>query len=489
MNDLIPQPVLIEPAAGAFTLNADTRLYVDPPTPEVIASGKYLAEKLRPSTGYALPVLPKPDRLERGQIVLTVAQGDLASGEERYELAITPDQVTLTAVQPVGLFRGLQTIRQLLPPDIEHAAMQAGPWTLPAGTITDRPRFVWRGAMLDVARHFFSVEDVKRYIDLLAYYKLNRFHLHLTDDQGWRIEIKSWPKLATYGGSTAVDGAPGGYYTQAEYADLVAYAQARYITLVPEIDLPGHTHAALAAYPELNCDDVAPELYTGIEVGFSSLCIDKEITYQFLDDVIGELAAITPGNYIHIGGDEAKSTPPDQYQRFIERVQPIVTKHGKQVVGWAEIAHSTLLPSSIAQYWDGEVITDVLKQHAPLIMSPGSKAYLDMKYDESTALGLKWAGYIDLPTAYNWDPVTFADGVAESDVLGIEAPLWSETLLTMRDIEYLAFPRLPGYAEIAWSPQASRAWEDYRVRLGSHGARLAALGVNFYRSPQVDWQP
>jgi hexosaminidase len=489
MNNLIPKPVLIQPAAGAFTLNADTHIYVDPYTPELIAIGDYLAEKLRPATGYALPVLPGSDRSVRGHIVLAVVDGDLVQGEERYALTIAPDQLTLNAVRPVGLFRGVQTIRQLLPPDIERASVQAGPWQIPAGTITDQPRFAWRGAMLDVARHFFSVADVKRYIDLLAYYKLNRFHLHLTDDQGWRIEIKSWPKLATYGGSTAVGRAPGGYYTQADYADIVAYAQARYITLVPEIDLPGHTNAALASYPELNCDGEPPELYTGIEVGFSSLCIDKEITYQFLDDVIGELAAITPGAYIHIGGDEARSTPPDEYRRIIERVQPIVAKHGKQVIGWAEIARSTLLPTSIAQYWDGDVIADAVRQHAPLIMSPASKAYLDMKYDASTKLGLKWAGLIDLPTGYNWDPVTFTSGVSEKDVVGIEAPLWSETLLTIKDIEYLAFPRLPGYAEIAWSPQADRTWEDYRVRLGAHGPRLAALGVNFYRSPHIDWLP
>ncbi|HZY42161.1 MAG TPA: beta-N-acetylhexosaminidase, partial [Anaerolineae bacterium] len=474
MNNLIPKPVLIQPSSGAFAVTADTRIYVDPPTPEVIAIGEYLAEKLRPATGYALPVMAATDTPTTGNIYLSVIEGDLASGEERYDLTITPDRLTLSAVRPEGLFRGVQTIRQLLPPDIERASLQAGPWKIPAGTIKDRPRFAWRGAMLDVARHFFSVADVKRYIDLLAYYKLNRFHLHLTDDQGWRIEIKSWPKLATYGGSTAVDGAPGGYYTQAEYADIVAYAQARYITLVPEIDLPGHTDAALASYPELNCDGEPPELYTGIEVGFSSLCIDKVITYKLLDDVIGELAAITPGAYIHIGGDEAKATPPDEYRRFIERVQPIVEKHGKQVVGWAEIARSTLLPTSIAQYWDGDVISDALKQHAPLIMSPASRAYLDMKYDASTKLGLQWAGLIDLPTGYNWDPVTFTGGVTESDVIGIEAPLWSETLLTLSDIEYLAFPRLPGYAEIGWPPQAVRAWEDYRVRLGTHGPRLTA---------------
>jgi len=488
MNNLIPQPVLIQPAAGAFALTAGTHLYVEPPSVEVIAIGEYLAKKLRSSTGYALPVLPKPEQIDGGHIVLSVTDGDLAWGEERYELAISPDQVALSAVRPVGLFRGVQTIRQLLPPDIERTSLQSGPWQIPAGFIQDRPRFEWRGAMLDVARHFFSVADVKRYIDLLAYYKLNRFHLHLTDDQGWRIEIKAWPKMATHGGSTAVDGAPGGYFTYADYADLVAYAQVRYITVVPEVDLPGHTNAALASYPELNCDGKAPGLYTGIDVGFSSLCIDKDLTYQFLDDVIGELAAMTPGAYIHIGGDEAKVTPPDQYRRFIERVQSIVAKHGKQVIGWAEIARSKLLPTSIAQYWDGDVIVDALKQHAPLIMSPASKTYLDMKYDASTKLGLKWAGLIDVPTAYNWDPVTFAPGVTESDVLGLEAPLWSETLLTIKDIEYLAFPRVLGYAEIAWSTQTGRTWADYRARLAAHGARLSALGVNFYPAPEVDWQ-
>ena len=227
--------------------------------------------------------------------MLTTVGSDPALGEEGYELTIAPDGVTITAAGPAGLFYGVQTLRQLLPPQIEQATAQAGPWTLPAGTIRDTPRFEWRGAMLDVARHFFGVADVKRYIDLLAYYKLNRLHLHLSDDQGWRIAINSWPNLAEYGGSTQVGGGAGGYYTQAEYADIVAYAQQRYIMIIPEIDLPGHTNAALASYAELNCNDVAPPLYTGTEVGFSSLCADKAITYTFVDDVMRELAALTPG--------------------------------------------------------------------------------------------------------------------------------------------------------------------------------------------------
>lgn len=488
MDNIIPKPVLVKPASGTYTLTAANNIYVEPATPELTAIGQYLADKLKPATGYALQVLPTTGAPANGNIYLTVVDGDLSLGEERYELTITADLVKLVAYRPVGLFRGVQTIRQLLPPSIESSSVQAGPWQMATGTIRDRPRFAWRGVMLDVGRHFFSVADLKRYIDLIAYYKMNIFHLHLTDDQGWRIMINSWPKLATYGGSTEVGGGSGGYYTRADYADIVAYAQSRYITVVPEIDMPGHTNAALASYPELNCDGTAPALYTGTEVGFSSLCINKDITYQFLDDVIKELAAITPGPYIHIGGDEAKATAPDDYKLFFERAQAIVRKHGKQVIGWAEIARSPLLPNSIAQYWVDDVAGEVAKQGVKVIMSPASKAYLDMKYDASTSLGLDWAGYIDLPTAYDWDPATALNSVPEGNVLGIEAPLWSETLQTIQDIEYMAFPRLPGYAEIGWSPAASRNWDEYRLRLGTHGPRLTAMGVNFYRSSQIPWR-
>lgn len=353
---------------------------------------------------------------------------------------------------------------------------------MPTAAIRDYPRFEWRGAMLDVARHFFKPNEVKHIIDLLAYYKVNRFHLHLTDDQGWRITINSWPKLATYGGSTAVDGANGGYYTQAEYADLVAYGQSRYITLVPEIDMPGHTNAALASYAELNCDDKAPAQYTGIKVGFSSLCIGKEITFKFIDDVIGEIAALTPGPYIHVGGDESAATSDADYLTFVERVQAIVSAHGKQTVGWGEIAQGKLLKSTIVQHWRDEVARKAVEQGAKIIMSPASKSYLDMKYDANTALGMNWAGYVNVETAYRWDPATHLKGVGENDVLGIEAALWSETIQSLSDIEYMFFPRMLGYAEIGWSPASGRTWEEYKVRLAAHDARLSAMGVNFYRA-------
>ncbi len=487
-DTLIPRPVSFTSTPGFFNLTAATAITVDPSTPELQSIGEYLAAHVRPATGFPLPVQASSGKPGKGQIALTTQGADETLGEEGYSLTITSDAVILSAPHPAGLFYGVQSIRQLLPPAIERPTVQPGAWQLPAGVIRDFPRFPWRGMMLDVARHFFKPADVKQVIDWLAAYKMNRLHLHLADDQGWRIQINSWPNLAAYGGSSAVNNDPAGYYTQAEYADLVAYAQKQYITIVPEIDMPGHTNAALASYAELNCNGVAPALYTGTEVGFSSLCVSKEITYKFLDDVIGELAAMTPGPYLHIGGDEASATAKADYLKFVERVLGIVQAHGKQAVGWGEISQVNLLPGTLVQYWNSDVQHGV-QQGAKVIMSPASLAYLDMKYNPSTPLGLNWAGYVEVQTGYDWDPARRASGVSEKDVIGVEGPLWSETLRSLRDIEFLVFPRLPGLAEIGWTPQAGRSWDEYRLRLAAHGLRLAAEGINFYPSTQVPWPP
>jgi hexosaminidase len=358
---------------------------------------------------------------------------------------------------------------------------------VPAVRIEDRPRFAWRGFMLDTARHFFPPADVRRLIALAARYKLNRFHLGLANDQGWRLEIRSWPRLAEIGGSTQVGGGPGGFYTQEEYAGLAAYAAERFVTLVPEIDAPGHTHAALASYPELNCSAIAPPLYTGIEVGFSSLCIHKELTYRFLADVLGELAALTPGPYLHIGGDEAHATPAEDYAYFIERIQDIVRSCGKQMAGWEEIARSRLLPGTLVQQWKTADLQAALSQGARIIASPANRAYLDMKYCPESRLGLEWAGLVEVPDAYQWDPLSEYPTLAENDLAGVEGALWSETIACLEDAEYLAFPRLPGLAEIAWSPRGGRSWEEYRLRLAAHAPRLEALGIHYYPSPHVPW--
>lgn len=500
LENIIPKPVSIKstPIEGRFTLASTAKIYINPGSPELVGIGEYLATKLNPSTGYGIRVLTTNNVPENGNIYLTTVSGDSELGEEGYQLSVTKEMVILRAYRPAGLFRGIQTIRQMLPPAIENATIQPGPWEMPTGTIRDYPRFAWRGAMLDVARHFFSVADVKRYIDEMAYYKLNRFHIHLSDDQGWRIAINSWPNLAKYGGSTQVGGGPGGYYTQAQYSEIVAYAGARYITVVPEIDMPGHTNAALASYADLNANGVAPALYTGIKVGFSSLAIDKDITYSFADNVIKEIAELTPGAYIHIGGDEAPTVKNSGYAEFVNRVQAIVKSYGKQMIGWEEIAtedHSrnarkkNLTGVFIAQHWNSASLTKAaVKKGAKVIMSPASKVYLDMKYDSSTSLGQNWAGYTDVKKAYNWDPATEISGVTENNLLGIEAPLWTETTATIQDIEYMVFPRLIGIAEICWSQVAGRNWTEYSTRLGTHGLRLKAMGINFYRSPQVLWE-
>jgi hexosaminidase len=501
LENIIPRPVSDVPTGGTFILSADTRIVAAASLDEVRAIGQYLADRLNPATGFALKVLSANEPLSKGSITLSLDGAAPNLGEEGYELTITPERISLLANQPAGLFHGVQTIRQLLPAAIDSLAPQPGPWPIDTGKITDTPRFAWRGAMLDVARHFFTVRDVTRYIDLLAYYKINRLHLHLSDDQGWRIQINSWPNLAIHGGSLEVGGTPGGYYSQADYAYIVAYAQSRYITIIPEIDMPGHITAALSSYPELLCAGVAPELFTEPEGARGSLCVHKEITYTFLENVIGELAALTPGPFIHIGGDEAYATEKADYIEFINRVQPIVAATGKQLIGWEEIAQTRLLPNSIVQHWNPPLNADssveqqvvqqdvlrAVQQGSKVIMSPAEKAYLDMKYNPSTPLGQDWAALISLETGYSWDPATLVAGITGKDILGVEAPLWSETLVTMADVEYMAFPRLPGYAEIGWTPQAGRDWKTYKLRLAAQGARLKALGVNFYPSPEIIW--
>src|SRR5258706_9772869 len=489
--NIIPKPVSVMSAGGSFTLAAGAAIYVNPGSAEMIAIGQYLANKLNPSSGYGIQVLTTTSTPPNGNIYLTTVGGSSSLGPEGYDLSVTTDLVILTAYQPQGLFRGIQTIRQLLPAAIEQSTVQAGPWTMPTGTVHDYPRFTWRGTMLDVARHFFTVAQVERYLDEVAYYKVNMFHFHLADDQGWRIYINSWPNLALYGGGTQVGGTCNNcYYTQAQYSEIVAYAQARYITVVPEIDMPGHINAALASYAELNCNGVAPARYTGTNVGFSSLCVSLPITYQFVDDVIREISAITPGPFFHIGVHVAYSTNLSDYQTFENQVQPIVATYGKQVDGWEEIAQVTLPANAVAQHWNttASFAPAAASHGAKVLMSPANKAYLAMKYYHKSPLRQTWAGLINTQTGYEWDPTTIVSSVPAASVNGLEAPLWTETIVTMADIEFMAFPRMAGYAELGWSPMAGRNWTEYKVRLGSHGPRLTAMGINFYRDTVVPWQ-
>ena len=486
-ESIIPKPVSVTATGEYFTLKSSTTVYFQGESDELKKIGSYLADRLRPATGFTIEV-KSSIKVPKSGIYLTLSAGDAKPDDESYELIITKKLLTLSAKSSAGLFRGVQTIRQILPAKIELAARQEDLWQIATGTITDFPDYSYRGAMLDVSRHFFSATDVKRVVDLISYYKMNYLHLHLSDDQGWRIEIKSWPNLTAHGGSTQVGGGKGGFYTQEQYSDIVKYAQDRYITIVPEIDMPGHTNAALASYAELNCDGKATELYTGTKVGFSTFCTTKEITYKFIDDVVREISAITPGPYFHIGGDESHVTKKEDYIPFIEKVQDIVIAHGKKVLGWDEISLTRLRPNSVAQFWaSAENATNTVAQGARVLMSPAAKAYLDMQYDKTTKLGLHWAAYIEVDQAYNWDPATLVPGISKNNILGVEAPLWSETITNIDEIEYMVFPRLPGIAEIGWTAATARNWDEYKVRLANHGPRMKALGIDFYQSGLVPW--
>jgi len=478
---VIPKPRSVSGDTGHLHFDAGSRIAVSAETQPV---GELLAASLRSSTGWAWNIVLGEPAV--GDIVLRIDPA--LNGEEGYVLVIDERAATVRAATPAGVFYGTQTLIQLLPPEIERPAVAAGVvWRVPMVTIEDSPRFAWRGTMLDVGRHFFDADEIKRLIDLSARYKINRFHIHLTEDAGWRIEIKSWPDLTAIGATTDHSGGPGGYYTQEQFADIVAYAEARFVTIVPEIDLPGHTNAALASYAELNESGERTELTATVPFGSSSLWVDGPDTARFVDDVVREVAALVPGPYFHIGGDEALATEEDDYVAFIRMAQGIVASHGKTMVGWGEIGQAGLQPPFVAQHWwltpdDALAARD---DGAKIISSPANRAYLDMPYDESTPIGFPWAGFIDVQAAYAWDPVL--EGFVEADVIGLEAALWTETVTTTADIDLLMFPRLLGYAELGWSPKDGRDWEDYRTRLAQHGLRLDAHDVGYYRSPLIEW--
>lgn len=419
-----------------------------------------------------------------GTIRFELSDGDSAEG---YRLEVTPDGVLVTADAAAGLFRGLQTLRQL-----------AVTGTLPAVTIEDSPRFAYRGAMLDIARHFFGPDDICRYIDAVALLKINHLHLHLTDDQGWRLEILSHPELTRRGATTQVGGGGGGFLTQHDYRRVVAHAASRFITIVPEIDMPGHTNAAIVAEPELG--DAPAQPYEGIEVGFSSLAIRRETTYEWLGDVLGELAALTPGPYLHLGGDESLSTTDADFLHFIARATAIGAATGKTIIGWHEMGRSRALPpGTIGQYWSfttpregaGDHALSFIEQGGRLILSPADVAYLDIKRTADDERGLLWTGGpTSLRQSYEWQPTTIIPGLTESDILGVEAPIWTETFETLQQVEQHAFPRLAAIAEIGWSPSADAAggsFADFASRVAGFGRVMDAAGIRYWRTPEVAW--
>ncbi len=486
---LIPKPLKMIATNSAFGLDSKTVIYTDQNNNGFQEVGDFLANKIKTRLNLEIPVNNTADvSVER---IIYIHQTDTLESDapEAYQLYIKSDSILLNANTAAGAFRGIQTLRQLIPEQSNDTLSEQPMWLIPTGKIDDAPNFEYRGAMLDVARHFFTVEEVKKYIDILAYYKYNAFHMHLTDDQGWRIEIKSWPKLTEIGGQTEVGGGAGGFYTQEEFKDLVAYAAQRHIQIIPEVDMPGHTNAASFSYPILNGNGKTLEAYTGTHVGFSTFDSRKDTVYSFLDDVIREIAAISPSPYFHIGGDESHATKKSDYIHFVEKVEKLVQKHGKIMVGWNEIAQAKISPSSVNQFWnEPHNAIKAAENGNKIIMSPAKKAYLDMQYDSLSKHGLHWAAYIPVDDAYNWDPESYVEGLSKASILGLEAPLWSETISNSFELEYLAFPRAIGYAELAWTPAELRDWNDYKKRLVGQVAYMNYMDINFYRTTLVNWE-
>jgi hexosaminidase len=430
-----------------------------------------------------------------------------SSAPEDYTLEIG-DRAIVVGADEAGLFYGVQTLLQLLRQD------DSG-WALLGADVADSPRFARRGVMLDVARHFFGVDDVKKFIDSTSALKLNHLHLHLSDDQGWRVHIDSWPRLTELSAGTSADGDPGGFYTKDDYREIVEYAASRHMIVIPEIDLPGHTHAIGVAYPELveapvmndnliadserlgQALPVAGESYLGWGVGHSSVRIHEARTYDFVRDVVRELAEMTPGPYIHIGGDESLGTPQADFDLFAERATAIVVEAGKIPVAWHEMGSAAhIAEGTVGQYWGkttpegthAEEAAHFIERGGALIMSAADVTYLDMKYTEDFPLGLTWAAIIDVRSAYEWEPTAVLD-VPDAAILGVEAPLWSETTRTFGDVEQLVFPRVAAQAEVAWSAKEApeRAWDSFRVRVGALAPLWKAEGVDFHPAAEIPW--
>ena len=466
---LIPKPLKTIPTNSAFALDQFTAIYTSKNATGFEEVGTFLATKLKDKINLSIPV------------------NNEGSNTVERVIYINQDSIIINSNTAEGAFRGIQTLRQLVPLKSNDTLAPQKIWPVPSGKIIDNPNFAYRGSMLDVARHFFSVDDVKKYIDLLSYYKINVLHLHLSDDQGWRIEIKSWPKLTEIGGSTEVGGEAGGFYTQEDYKEIVRYAAERYMTIIPEIDMPGHTNAASVSYPFLNGNGKTPKLYEGMRVGFSTFDTRKDTVYAFIDDVVEEIAAITPGPYFHVGGDESHVTKKKDYIHFINKVEKIVQKHGKRMIGWDEVAIADVDSTSISQWWASEEnAKKAVDKGMQIIVSPAKKAYLDMEYDTLSKFGLHWAAYIPVDTAYIWTPEEY--GIPLENILGVEAPLWSETISNIDELEYLAFPRIIGYSELSWSIKENRNWEDYKVRLADQAPFLDRMDVKYYPSALIDWK-
>jgi len=477
---------------------------------------KLLAERLRAVTGFPMKIKPISKGSHPSRIVLIKTDHSDSSTREDYSLSVTPGSAEISASSGAGAFYGTQSLLQLLPPEIFSPKRVANiEWQIPCIEIKDQPRFAWRGFMLDVSRHFFTKKEVEQVLDLMALYKLNTFHWHLVDDQGWRIEIKKYPKLTQVGAwrsdigfgldptrSWAYDhrGRYGGFYTQKEIREVVAYAAARHITIVPEIEMPGHSSAALLAYPQFLCSNAKHDNLPQKGGVFRGVyCAGKDSTFTFLDNVLSEVAQLFPGKFIHIGGDEVVKSnwmacadcqlrihtehlnnEKELQAWFTGRIEKILATHGKSLIGWSEIREGGLAPSAALMDWIGGGAESAASGH-DVVMTPTKFCYFDHyqstnRVAEPKAIG----GYLPLRQVYQFDPMPQnLSPELQRHVLGGQANLWTEYIPNLRQVEYMMFPRLGALSEVDWSPKEARNWDDFKTRAAVNEKRLDAMGVNY----------
>ena len=514
--NIIPKPVRYVQRGGYFRLNAATDILA---AGSARKSGLLLASLLAPAAGFWLAV--QTSTTSRSNLIdLRLDTRMKGLGREGYRLSVSPERIRVRAFQEPGLFYAIQSLRQLLPEDVYRSASVGGlEWQIPCVEIEDIPRFGWRGMHLDVGRHFMPKSFIKKFIDLLALHKLNTFHWHLTDDQGWRIEIKRYPRLTEVGAwrketlvgsyrrsreNPVYDGKPhGGFYTQEDIREIVAYAQERFVNIVPEIEMPGHAQAAIAAYPELGNTGRPVEVATTwgiIEDVFNV----NEGTIGFLQNVLEEVLALFPSDFIHVGGDECpkkqwRESPAAQSRMrelglaneeelqsyLIRRMDTFLTQRDRRLVGWDEILEGGLASNATVMSWRGEDggIAAAKAGH-DVVMAPNHTTYLDYYQSEDQQKEpLAIGGYIPLEKVYHYEPIPVALSAGEAQhVLGAQGQLWTEYMPDYRQVEYMAFPRLCALAEVVWTPPQHKEYREFLSRLAVHLERLDILDVNYRKS-------
>jgi len=518
---VIPKPAELIMARGSFIIGPETELKVSPLNDETQSVAGFFAGMIRKSVSVPLPV--SEGSRESGNSIVMLIDTAVSASSEGYILSVTGKNITLKSPSAAGLYRGVQTIRQLLPPrvEVENGLAEENSAAVPACYITDAPRFSYRGLHLDVCRHFFTVEEIKRYLDIMALHKFNVFHWHLTDDQGWRIEIRKYPELTAIGSQRketlvghggrppfAFDGIPhGGYYTQEQAKEIVQYAAARFITVIPEIEMPGHAVAAIASYPWLSCTGNKLDVQTRWGVFDDVFCAGKDTVFAFLEDVMDEVIEIFPSEYIHIGGDECPKvrweTCPSCQLRikqeglrneqelqswFITRMEKYLNAHGRQIIGWDEILEGGLAPGATVMSWRGvNGGIEAARMGHDAIMTPTGYAYLDYYQGEPAGEPLAIGGYVPLEKVYSFEPQPpELTPDEQKHIMGMQGNVWTEYISTLSHLEYMAFPRAFAVAETGWTPALKKDFEEFLSRLEIQKERYDLMKINYFKGDYRD---